>query len=78
MEGLGRRDGAGQQDGPAPPPRSTGPPKPRIVSEGRGAVHAHSGPYPRREAEHEEARRPQEGGDRGPPGLAVSYYPTGR
>ena len=49
---------AGQQNGPAPPPRSVGPPKPRIVSEDRGTVHAHSGPYPRREAGHEEARRP--------------------
>ncbi len=70
---------AGQQNGPAPPPRSAGPPKPRIVSEDRGTVHAHSGPSSLSAlVGHEEARRTWEGGNRGPPGLTIFYYPTGR
>ena len=37
-------DGAGQRNGPAPPPRSARPFRPRIVAGGRGRVHAYSGP----------------------------------
>ena len=58
MAGLGRRDGTERKNGAAPPPRSAGPPEPRIVSEDRERVHAHSGPSSRRKTEHEEARRP--------------------
>ncbi len=70
---------AGKQNGPAPPPRSARPSLRRILSEGRGAVHAYSGPSSRgASVGHEEARRTWEGGDRGPPGLTIFYYPTGR
>ena len=80
MAGQGRRDGAVQQAGPAPPPSSTGPPKARIVSEGRGTVQARCGPSSRGASlGHEEARRtPRRGGNRGPPGLTIFYYPTVR
>jgi hypothetical protein len=87
---LARRHGTGvvnrtvreHEGGPTPPPRSAGPPRSRIVSEGPGPVHAPFGPF-RPERERRGARKSpaaQEGGIRaaGPDGYLLPGRERGR
>jgi hypothetical protein len=59
----GDRVERGSRNGPAPPPRSAGPPQWHIVSGALGSVHASFGPWQpaRAEAAYEKGRRPRRG-----------------